>query len=135
MRRNWDMIVPPYRRSHSHTRSSKASRPSSLPRQALLLQVLLDDALGRDAGVVVTGLEEAVESLHPLPADERVGERKLKRVAEVQLAGDVRGRERDDVRLSRVVRLGRVQALVLPRLLPARLDPRRAVERIHGGRV
>ncbi len=85
--------------------------------------------------MVVARLEEAVVALHSLPADERVGERELKRVTQVELAGDVRGRERDDEGLTRVVRLGGVQAFLFPGLLPARLDALRLVQRIHGGGV
>ena len=54
------MIVPPYSRSHSQTRASKASRPSSRRERALPLELLLDHALGRDAGVVEAALEEHV---------------------------------------------------------------------------
>ena len=104
-------------------------------RAALLLELLLDDALRRDARMVVPGLEERREALHAPPADERVRERELKGVAHVQLARDVRWRERDHVGLARVVSVGRVQALFLPRLLPARLDVFGPVARIHGGGV
>ena len=40
-----------------------------------------------------------------------------------------------NVSLAARARAGRVEALGLPRLLPARLDVRRAVPRIHGERV
>ena len=62
---------------------------------------------------------------------ERVGERELERVAEMEVAGDVRRREGDDVRLARVVGVGGVQPLMLPGLLPAGLDALGRVERIH----
>jgi hypothetical protein len=45
--------------------------------------------------VVVAGLEEHVEALHALRAHDRVGERELERVAEVEIAGHVRRRMRD----------------------------------------
>ena len=48
--------------------------PEILPRLPLGGEVLLDRALGRDAGVVVPGLEEDVVALHPPRADDRVGE-------------------------------------------------------------
>ena len=124
------MIVRPYSRSHSQTLASKASRPRSW-RLFLLLQLLLDDALRGDAGVVVPRLEQAVEALHAPPADERVGERELERVAHVQLTGDVRRRERDDERRPRIVGLCRVQALLLPGGLPALFDALGAVPRFH----
>ena len=102
-----------------------------LARLALLGEVLLDRVLGRDAGVVIAGLEEHVVSLHPARADDRVRERELKRVAEVEVACHIRRRMRDREALARVVRLGVVEALGLPDLLPALFDPVRVVQRLH----
>ena len=57
--------------------------------------MLLDGVLRRDARVVEAGLEEDVEALHPLRPDDGVCERELQRMAEVEVAGDVRRRMRD----------------------------------------
>ncbi len=94
--------------------------------------MLLDRALRRDARVVVSGLEEDVVALHPPRADDRVGEGQLERVAKVQVARDVRRRVGDREALAARIRVGVVQALGLPRLLPALFDPFRAVSRLHG---
>ncbi len=102
------MIVPPYSRSHSQTRVSNASTAELLAGRSLALEVLLDHALRRDAGVVVAGLEQAVVPLHAPPPDQRVRECQLERVSEMEIAGDVRRREGDDVRLARVVGFGGV---------------------------
>ena len=98
---------------------------------ALLRERAADRRPGRDARVVVAGLEERVEAAHPVPADERVLERELQAVADRQRAGDVRRRVHDDERLSRRVGVDAVEALLLPGLLPALLDALRFVERIH----
>ena len=107
--------------------------PELLAAAALGRQVLLDRVLGRDAGVVVAGLEEDVEALHPLHAHDRVAERELERVAHVQLAGDVRRRVRVDEGGAGRIGIGVVETLFLPGLLPALLDALGLVERVHGG--
>ena len=86
--------------------------------------------------MVVAGLPERVEAAHPVPADEHVLDRAIECVTHVQVPGDVRGRDTDDVCLV-VARAGagRVQAFGLPKLLPARLDAARVVARIHRARV
>ena len=120
------MIVRPVFSSHSQVSSTNASRPMSW-RSALLRELLLDDVLRRDPGVVVPRLPERVEAAHPVPADEHVLDRAVQRVPHVELAGHVRRRHADDVRLvAACARSGRVQALRLPGLLPARLDAGRA---------
>ncbi len=101
------------------------------PRRALPAQLPLDDRLRRDAGVVESGLPERVEAAHAVPADERVLDRAVQRVAHVERARDVRRRDRDDVRVARPVRVGVVEALLLPDALPALLDARVCVERLH----
>ena len=100
--------------------------PDVVAREPLLRERLLDDVLRRDARVVVARLPERVEAAHPVPADEHVLDRAVQRVADVQLAGDVRRRHADDVRVVAArTGAGRVEALGLPRLLPARLDAAR----------
>ena len=102
-----------------------------LPRLPLRREVLLDGVLRGDPGVVVPGLEEDVEALHPRRPDDRVGERELERVAEVQVAGDVRRRVRDREALAARIRVGVVQALLLPGALASAPRRLRAVPRLH----
>ena len=104
-----------------------------LARGALLRELLLDDVLGRDAGVVVARLPERVVALHPVPADQHVLDRAVERVAHVQRAGDVRRRHADHERLlAALARARAVEAFVLPGALPALLDAVRLVQRLHG---
>src|SRR6476659_7929523 len=93
--------------------------------------MLLDGVLRRDPGVVVAGLEQHVEALHAARPDDRVGERELERVAEMEVAGHVRRRVRDREALAARIRVGRVETLLLPRPLPAFLDAFRAVQLLH----
>ena len=103
-----------------------------LPRRPLAQELLLDDVLRRDPGVVVAGLPERVEALHPVPADEHVLDRAVERVAHVQRAGDVRRRHGDHERLvAPRAGAGAEETFVLPRPLPAFLDAPRLVPRIH----
>ena len=94
-----------------------------LARGALRAQLLLDDGLRRDAGVVEARLPERVEAAHPVPADERVLDRRaVQGVAHVERAGHVRRRDRDRRTPRPGIGVGVVEALVLPGLLPAFLD-------------
>jgi hypothetical protein len=102
-----------------------------LPRRAFPLEGLLDDGLRGDARVVVARLEEAVVALHPLPANQRVGQRQPHRVPHVQLTRHVGRRVRVDIRRPVVVGLGAVEALLLPVPLPALLDALRVVAGLH----
>ena len=107
-----------------------------LPRGPLRDELLLDDVLRRDPGVVVAGLPQRVEPAHPVPADEDVLQRAVQRVPHVQLSGHVRRRHADHVALVAArARAGGVEPLGLPRLLPAPLDRGRVVHRLHGGEV
>ncbi len=81
--------------------------------------------------MVVTGLEQDVVALHAPGADDRVGERELERVAEVQVARHIRWRVRDREALALRVGVGGVKPFLLPGLLPALFDALRFVERIH----
>ena len=58
-------------------------------------EVAFDDHLGGDAGVVLARLPECVVALHAVPADQDVLQRVVERVAHVENAGDVRGRDHD----------------------------------------
>ena len=102
-----------------------------LPRRPLPAQLLLDDGLRRDARVVVAGLPERVEAAHPVPADERILQRPVERVAHVQGARHVRRRDGDHVRLAGRLGIGVEEAFLLPRALPAFLDAEWRVERLH----
>ena len=102
-----------------------------LAARALADELLLDRVLRRDPGVVVARLHEHVQPLHPLHARERVADRELERMAEVELAGDVRRGEGVDPALAGRVGLGVVEPFLLPGALPALLDAVRVVERVH----
>ena len=102
-----------------------------LPRGALEHELLLDHVLGRDPRMVVAGLEERVEALHPLHPDDGVADRELQGVPRVELAGDVRRRVRVDVGRPRRIGVGVVVTLALPGLLPALLDAVRVVTGLH----
>ena len=103
-----------------------------LARRALVRELLLDDVLSRDAGVIVAGLPERVVAPHPVPADQNVLDRTVQRVAHVQRPRHVGGRHADHEGLvAALARAGAIEALVLPGALPARLDTVRLVERLH----
>ncbi len=107
-----------------------------LSRAPLLRELLLDDVLRGNPGVVVAGLPEGVEPAHAVPARQDILDRAVQGMAHVQPARDVRGRDTDDVGpgVARP-RAGRVQALALPGRLPARLGTRGVVPRFHRARV
>ena len=90
----------------------------------LLAELLLDDGLRGDAGVVEAGLPEGVEAAHAVPADERVLDRAVQRVPHVQRSGHVRRWHRDHVRLAGLVRVGVVEAFEVGGQLAA-IVPRR----------
>src|SRR4029079_6734998 len=69
--------------------------PEVALRLSFLRELAPDRCPGRDARVVVAGLEERVEAAHPVPADQRVLERELEAVADRQRPGDVRRRVHD----------------------------------------
>ena len=101
-------------------------------RGALRDELLLDDVLRRDAGVVVAGLPERVEPPHPVPADQDVLHRAVQRVAHVELARDVRRRDADhEGVVAATACAGGVEALRFPGLLPAPLDARGVVQALH----
>jgi hypothetical protein len=97
----------------------------------LLREVPLDGVLRRDPSMVESGLEERVVPLHPPGANDRVGERELECVAEMEVAGDVRRRVGDREALSGGIGVRIVVALFLPGPLPALFDPFGLVARIH----
>jgi hypothetical protein len=95
--------------------------------QPLRAQAPLDDVLGGDPGVVHAGQPERLVPLHPAPAHQRVLDRVVERVADVQRARDV-GRGQDDGERGPVG--GGVGAEVAgrdPLLVPAVLDLARLV--------
>ena len=66
--------------------------------QALLGQLALHHVLGGDAGVVHAGQPQRVVALHATAPDQRVHQRVVEGVADVQGAGDVRRGDHDAVR-------------------------------------
>ena len=64
-------------------------------RQALFGELSLHDVLRRDPRVIHAGEPERAEPLHPLAPDDRVLDRVIERVPDVQRPGDVRRREHD----------------------------------------
>ena len=66
--------------------------------QALLGELALHHVLGRDPGVVHAGQPQGVVALHAAAPDQRVHQRVVERVADVQGTGDVRRRDDDAVR-------------------------------------
>ena len=83
----------------------KRVTPEIVAGQALFLaQHLLDLDLRGNAGVIRAGHPQGGIALHTLIAREDVLQRRIERVAHVQLAGDVRGRHDDGKRL--FVRIG-----------------------------
>ncbi len=99
-------------------------------------QEALDDELRRDARMVGARLPEHVEPAHAMPPDEGVFQRAALGVPHVQAAGHVGRRHRHDVHGPFVARgVGRGEdAVLLPERVPARLDSRRIVRLIEGGR-
>jgi tetratricopeptide (TPR) repeat protein len=63
----------------------------------LRLEALVDDGLGRDAGVVGAGEPEGLEALHAVGADEHILDGVVERVPQVQGRGDVGRRDEDAV--------------------------------------
>ena len=103
-----------------------------VPGQALCGELLLDDVLGGDPGVVVAGLPQRPVAAHAVPAHEHVLDRTVQRVPHVQFARHVRGRDADHEALVQArSRAGRIEPLFLPQLLPAALDAGRNVELVH----
>ena len=81
---------------------------------AFLREVLLDRVLRGDAGVIGAGQPQRVVTLHPARADYYVLERDVERVAEMELAGDVRRRDDDREDFARARGIGLEVAEVDP---------------------
>ena len=121
-RRIWPRILPPDSAFHCQTRSTNASRPRSCRLRPFLGQFPLDHVLRGDAGVVHAGQPQRGVALHPAPPDQRVDQRVVERVPDVQRAGHVRRRDHDAER--RVVRADRRDVGVhQPALLPGLVQP------------
>ena len=110
--------------------------PEVVARLALLaLELLLDDDLRRDAGVVGRRHPQRLAAVHAVPARDRVLDGVRQGVAEVQLPGDV-GR-RDDhhellrVRVARADVLGLEEVALPPPVVPRTLHTLRVVGRVQ----
>src|ERR1041384_1656209 len=73
--------------------------PEIVPGSSLLSEGLLDDILGRDAGVIGARHPERLESLHSFPADEDVLDRVVEDMPHREDPRDIRGRDDDRIRL------------------------------------
>ena len=82
--------------------------------EPFLGDLLLDDGLGGDAGVVEAGQPERRLAEHAVPADQRVLDRDRERVAEMQRARDVGWRHDDREGVALGVRGGREPAAFFP---------------------
>ena len=92
------------------------------PRLALRLQLLLDDDLRGDAGVIGAELPQRVVAAHPVVADQHVHQRHLERMTHVERAGDVR-RGQLDAEGGSARRVARLEvAARFPQRIPLRLD-------------
>ena len=88
----------------------------------VLGELLLDDVLGRDAGVVGARQPQHVVAGHPLPAAHDVRQGLVEGVADVQHPGDVGGRQHHAERRAGRRRIGAEGAARLPELVPLRVD-------------
>ncbi len=100
-RRICRVIVDPDSAFHAHTRSTNLLAPEVASRLAFGLQLILDDDLRRDAGVIGADLPKRVVAEHAVVADQDVHQRLLERVPHVQRAGDIGRRKLDAERRRR----------------------------------
>ena len=100
-----------------------------LAAEAFLRQLALDDVLGGDAGVVLSGEPERGVALHAVPADEDIGDGVFEAVAKVKLTGHVRGRHDDAVGRAAGIHARLEVAGRFPHLVDAALYARRLVGR------
>lgn len=107
-----------------------------LPRLALLGELLLDLVLRRDTRVVHPRQPQRLEALHALTTRQRVHERVLEGVPQVQRPGDVRRRDDDGVRGLVALRVGGEVTPLDPALvqLPLYLGRRVLGRQFGGGR-
>ena len=90
-----------------------------MPGFAFGLQLLFDDDLRANAGVVGAHLPQRVVAAHPVVADQEVDQRVLKCVPHVQRTRDVGRRQRDAV--GGCIRLAR--GCEIPARFPQRVPP------------
>jgi len=95
--------------------------------QAVCLELLLEDRLHRDRGVVGAGQTQHVPAGQALEAHDRVDQGRVEGVAHVQAAGDVGRRDHHRKRLAGGRRVGVKGATRLPGMLPAAFGTRRVV--------
>ena len=90
-------------------------------------QLLLDLDLGGDTGVVRTGKPQGAVALHALIAGQNVLQRRVQRVAHVELAGDVGRRHDDGIGLFVGIGFGLEAVAVQPHLVDLAFHLRRVV--------
>ena len=93
---------------------------------------VLDDALGRNTGVITSRHPQGCLAVHTVPPNHHVLKGVSKSVAHVESTSDVRRRVNDDERsgildLAILLELGLEEALLLPPAIPGRLDGDRVV--------
>ena len=94
-------------------------------------QLAFDHHLGGDTGMISSNLPQGVGTLHALIADQQVHDGVLKRMAHVQVTGDIWRRDHNAVGVT--VATGDEIAILLPALIPALLYVDRVVMFIHFG--
>jgi hypothetical protein len=100
---------------------------------ALRLELLLQDRLHGDRGVVGAGQAEHVAAPQPLEAHDRVDQGRVEGMAHVQAAGHVRRRDHHRERLAGGLGIGVEGAGLLPGPLPAGFGGGRVVGLAQGG--
>jgi len=112
-RRSWWVIVPPDCVFHSQTLDELLAAEPLLV-DLRLRELVGDDDLGGDAGVIGPWLPQHVATAHPLIADQHVLQRKGQCVTHMQAPRHVRGRHHDRVGQLASVGVGRKPAGALP---------------------
>ena len=90
-------------------------------RSALLGDLVADDDLGGDAGMIGAGLPQHVAAAHALIADQHILQREGQRMPHMQAAGHVRRRHHDRIGRLVAVGVGGKRARCFPQRVAARL--------------
>ncbi len=84
----------------------------------LIGQLLFNDVLGGDAGMVGARHPQHFAAAHPLPAGENILQGVVERMAHMQDAGDIRRRNDNRVRRIAIFLVGMKQAALFPGGIP-----------------